>query len=97
MRRGSLDDLELPPGSSLVRTTPAFDSESVPDALLSSHRVAQGVWGLVRVEAGEVTFTSESTGDERVLGPGQTQVIEPDTPHRVAPDAQARFVVEFYR
>lgn len=84
-------------GSSLVRSTPEFDRASVPAGLLQAHRVAAGVWGLLRVHAGEVAFVAEATGESRRLGPGDTQVIEPDVLHHVEPSADARFVVEFHR
>jgi tellurite resistance-related uncharacterized protein len=89
--------LALPAGSTFIRSTAEFGADSVPPGLLTSHRVARDVWGLVRVLSGRVTFTSESTDEQRALGAGDTQVIEPDTPHRVALDDDARFVVEFYR
>lgn len=94
---GPLEELALPRGMELTRVTPEFTSETVPTGLLSAHRVAPGVWGLVKVHAGSVRFVAESTGDERTLHPGETQVIEPDVAHHleVAPDA--RFVIEFYR
>jgi quercetin dioxygenase-like cupin family protein len=44
-----------------------------------------------------VTFVDEATGDSRTLGPGDTQVIPPESPHHVEPGPDARFVVEFYR
>ncbi|MEZ5207018.1 MAG: crosslink repair DNA glycosylase YcaQ family protein [Acidimicrobiales bacterium] len=45
---GVLDDLTLPDGVVLVRTTPTFDTSSMPAGLRQAHRVATGVWGLLR-------------------------------------------------
>lgn len=92
-----LESVELPEGVALQRSTPELDRASVPAGLLRSHRVATGVWGLLRVNAGEVTFVAEATGESRRLGPGDTQVIEPDVLHHVEPSDEARFAVEFYR
>lgn len=92
-----LDDLELPSGVSLVRTTRLFTAETVPPALLKAHHVATGVWGLLRVSRGSVVFVTETGGDRRAVLAGETQVIEPETPHHVEPTMDAEFLVEFYR
>lgn len=91
-----LESLTLPEGVTLVRTTPTFTAETVPAGLRSAHRVATGVWGRLRVEAGAVTFVLEETGERRRVEAGEAQVIEPDTAHHVEPSADASFVVEFY-
>ncbi|NLD76767.1 MAG: DUF1971 domain-containing protein, partial [Acidimicrobiales bacterium] len=68
-----------------------------PDGLLRAHKVAVGVWGRLRVLDGTVTFVAEESGERRTLGPGESQVIEPDLPHHVEPSDDARFEVEFHR
>ncbi len=92
-----LADLALPSGVELVRTTPTFTSESVPPGLLREHRVAVGVWGLLRVLDGSVVFVHEASGERRTVDRGQSQVIEPDTPHHVEPAPGSSFAVEFHR
>lgn len=92
-----LADLSFPDGVTLVRTTPEFAADTVPDGLLRAHRVASGVWGCLRVGSGSVVFVLEATGETRLLAAGEAQVIEPDVLHHVEPGADARFVVEFYR
>lgn len=92
-----LDRLALPSGLTLVRTTKMFTDETVPDGLLTAHRLAPGVWGRLRVEAGPVVFVLEDSQERRSLGPGDAQVIEPDVAHHVEPGEGARFVVEFHR
>ena len=92
-----LDDLTLPDGVVLVRTTPTFDATSVPAGLRQAHRVATGVWGLLRVLDGEVVFVMETTGERRTVAAGEEQVIPPDADHHVEPSAEARFEVAFYR
>ena len=96
-----LADLSLPPGLELVRTTREFSAEDTPAGLRSAHRVATGVWGLLRVREGTVTFVLEhpggGDGERREVAAGHRQVIEPDVVHHVEPGAGARFVVEFHR
>lgn len=91
----------LPAGLELVRTTREFGAQDTPAALRSAHRVATGVWGLLRVRSGSVTFVLEAPAGgrelRRELGAGDTQVIEPGVVHHVEPGDDARFVVEFHR
>jgi tellurite resistance-related uncharacterized protein len=90
-------DLGLPDEVRLVRTSPEFTADSVPDGLLSAHRVATGVWGRLRVLRGSVVFVLEATGESRVVNADETQVIEPAVVHHVEPSEDARFVIEFHR
>ena len=87
----------LPDGLRLARTTPEFTAETVPDGLLAAHQVADGVWGVLRVRAGSVTFVAEESGEQRQLEAGAAQLIEPGLLHHVEPSDDARFVVEFHR
>ena len=92
-----LADVTLPDGVELARTTPEFTAETVPAGLLKAHQVAAEVWGRLCVLEGTVTFVAEGSGESRVLGAGDTQVIEPEMLHHVEPAEGARFVVEFHR
>lgn len=88
----------LPGGVTKQRTTDTFDAETVPPGLLRAHRVAAGVWGLVQVVGGELTFVWEDDGGSRVgLGPGDALVIPPEVRHHVELGDGARFHVSFYR
>lgn len=91
-----LEELQLPVGVALVRTTAEFDVDSIPPGLRSTHRIAPGVWGRLCVRRGTVAFRLDS-GPARTLRAGDTQVIEPGVPHHVEPGEGARFVIEFYR
>jgi tellurite resistance-related uncharacterized protein len=92
-----LEDIRLPAGVALVRTTREFTAHSVPEGLLSAHRVADGVWGRLCVHEGEVAFVLEETGASRSVTAGESQVIEPGVLHHVDPSEEARFTVEFHR
>lgn len=92
--------IHLPDGLTLQRTTDDFDEQTVPPGLLKTHRIAAGVWGMLRVRDGAVRFIVE---DETVaepavdLGPGESTVIPSDVAHRVELGPGARFAIEFYR
>ncbi len=92
-----IDEPVLPLGLIKARRTPMFTTDSLPAALVASHRTA--VWALLHVEAGSVRFV-ELAGDEprdvRVEA-GDSAVIVPDVEHRVEPSIDAAFFVQFYR
>lgn len=91
-------DLALPDGLELARTTPEFDQDTVPPALLKAHQVAAEVWGRLVVAQGNLEFAFEDRAEEpSALGPGQSIVIPPQEPHRIIIVGPARFSVEFYR
>jgi len=89
--------IELPAGCELVRTTREFDEPTVPAALLSAHRVADGVWGRLVVRDGALRFGFDDEAGERLVVAGATQVIPPGRPHHLRIDGAVRFVVEFHR
>lgn len=87
-----------PDGVHLVRATPEFDERSVPDGLLRAHRIADGVWGRLRVRTGALRFVFEDEGDDgRLVQAGGEQIIPPATPHHVEIIGPVAFVVEFHR
>lgn len=78
------------------RTTPVFDETSLPAALRHEHRTKAGVWGVIRVLAGEVVLTSIIPWRECRLTPGHPGMILPDDPHFVTLVGATRMQVEFY-
>ena len=87
----------LPEGLVHLRTTPEFDEHSVPSGLLAAHRVAAGVWGLLRVRSGSIDFVFEdgATPARRVRA-GDTQVIPPGDRHHLELVGSVTFAVEFH-
>ena len=92
------DEHSLPDDAILVRTTVAFDESTVPAGLLRAHRIAEGVWGRLVVQAGTVTFRFEDNeGSPHRMTAGSSIVIPPSKPHHVSLDPAGSFVLEFYR
>jgi tellurite resistance-related uncharacterized protein len=87
----------LPDGVEHVRTTPEFTASTVPAGLRRAHQLAPGVWGVLDVLDGEVTFVDEAGGDRHRLAAGTSRVIPPEAPHHVEPGPEARFVIELFR
>jgi tellurite resistance-related uncharacterized protein len=90
------DRAELPEGLRRARTTASWDERSVPAALTAAHRVADGTWGLLEVEAGEVRFQAATDPplDTQVTS-ANPQPIPPGVDHHVEVPAGARFHVTF--
>ena len=93
------DRAEIPERARAYKRTKTFDESSVPAGLLANHATKAGVWGLIRVLAGELEYAIE--GDEsatRRLRPGDSPgVVVPEVLHRVQPVGAVRFFVEFHR
>ena len=91
-------DIELPREAIAVRRTPTFDQESLPDGLLRAHQIADGTWGVLRVERGDITFVWESPDTPpRRMSIGDHQVIPPRIPHHLEVDGEVRVHIEFHR
>ena len=91
------EQAHLPRGIELVRSTPELDVESMPPGLRRAHRLASGVWGVLRVLNGTVTFVFEDSGAATDIGPGAEKVIPPDVPHHIEVSDDVRFVLAFHR
>ncbi|MFT7598074.1 MAG: tellurite resistance-related uncharacterized protein [Acidimicrobiales bacterium] len=92
-----LEDLAIPEGLVLVRTTPEFDETTVPAGLLRNHRVAAGVWGVVRVRSGRIGFSfDDEPGSRRSISAGESQVIPPERPHHLVLQGKVLLAVEFF-
>ena len=86
-----------PPGVQPYRKTPIFDAETVPAALLADHNTKAGVWAVIHVLAGAVTFKLADRTIEKVIRPGSTLACPPERRHSVSLTEDARFQIEFWR
>jgi len=95
---GRCDRAELPDDLVVVRTTPTWDEETMPDGLRRAHRVAGGVWARLRVDAGALRLVL-ATDPQRdvVVRRGEAQAIPPDVEHHVDPLGTVRFALDFLR
>jgi tellurite resistance-related uncharacterized protein len=88
----------LPQGLEHVRTTDVFDNTTVPAGLLRAHRVADGVWGRLVVQAGVVTFVFDDEPDRPItVTAGESVAIPPARQHHVELTEPAAFAIEFHR
>lgn len=85
----------LPTGLKPYRRTDSFTADTVPAGLLRDHKTKAGIWGLIHVVRGWVSY--RVAGTETTLTPGINGVIEPEMLHSVSLPDDAEFFVEFWR
>jgi tellurite resistance-related uncharacterized protein len=93
------DRREMPTGHVAYKRTAAFRRETIPAGLLHQHETKRGVWAILCVSSGNLEFfETTAAGETRTaLAAGATQVILPEVQHRVAPQGEVEFSVEFWR
>lgn len=93
------DRSELPAGYAAYHRTAPFRTGSIPDALLRQHDTKPGVWALLEVSSGSLDFIELlEEGERRSQVPAGAQaVIRPGVVHRVAPNGEVEFTVQFWR
>jgi tellurite methyltransferase len=79
------DRAELPAGLVVARTAGPFDESTLPAGLQRNHRVAGGVWGMLRVLSGCAHFTMQTVAPISLdLRGGDSHPIPPGVFHAVA-------------
>lgn len=90
------DRAELPGSLRVSRTVGPFDATTLPAGLRKAHRVADGVWGRLRVVEGSAGLRMETDPPiDVVLVSGDSQAIPPGVPHAVSVDGPVSLVVDF--
>lgn len=90
------DRAELPEGLHVARIAGPFDSETLPEGLRQTHRVAEHTWGLLRVRRGTARLELETDPPLRArLEPGEPQPIPPGVAHRLSLEMGAEVTIEF--
>ncbi len=92
------DRMEWPDGAVAYRRTREFDQDTLPAGFLASHATKRGVWGRIHVLAGALRYVIDAPIERSFLiEAGCSGVIVPEVRHRVEPQGQVRFLVEFSR
>ena len=78
------------------RSTPIFDTETLPNALRKAHCTKAGVWGRLDVIKGSVRYVVEETGEHVILSAGDFVIILPEQMHHVEPLGEMQMQVGFY-
>ena len=90
------DRAELPDALHVSRTAGPFDATTLPSGLRKAHRVADGVWGRLRVTEGSAAIALDTRPPLHVrLAAGDSQPIPPGVPHAVSVDGPVVLVIDF--
>lgn len=92
-----LTNNKLPDGVTAYKRTPVFDQDNLPDAFEHAHQTKSGVWAIIHVLEGQLTYTTFSPHLDLILGPDTPGIVHPGQLHKVQPHGKVRFFVEFYR
>ncbi len=83
----------LPAEAACYRRIGPFTPATLPSGLRSEHRLKQGVWGLVRLLEGSVTFVwDDAAAGSRDLSAPAEILVPPTVPHHLVGDGP--FVIE---
>ena len=77
--------------------TDEFTEDTIPEGLTTEHDLKKGVWAMIRVLEGELTYIDLENGREVALTPKAPGFVEPQQRHRVTAAGPVRFYVEFFR
>ncbi|WP_230656306.1 DUF1971 domain-containing protein [Psychrobacter sp. I-STPA10] len=84
------------------RSTPFFTKDNIPEALLTHHNTAAGIFGQICVMQGVVTFygfaSEEATEPEKtiIIKAGEFATTPPQYWHRVELSDDAQFNINFW-
>ena len=87
---------ELPAGLEIYARTPDFTHLTIPAELTADHALAEGVWGVLRVLEGAVTYIAATRFWPASVGAGTMVVVEPQLAHRLQLCGPTRFFIEFH-
>lgn len=92
------DRFEMPKGFAPYKRTIDFTTHSIPDGLRQQHSTKRGVWGVIHLLEGRLRYIVEPPlARDELLEPGSQTVIVSEVVHRVSPEGEVRFFVEFHR
>ncbi|WP_096085099.1 DUF1971 domain-containing protein [Agaribacterium haliotis] len=97
-----MSHLRIPKHWRIRRSTPFFTKDNVPEALLSHHNTAAGVFGQLCVMEGEVTyhgFADEAASEPEtsiVIAAGSFGTSPPQYWHRIEMSDDAQFNINFW-
>ena len=92
----------IPADWTIQRSTPFFTKDNVPQALLTHHNTAEGVFGQICVMEGVVTYYGFPDGETMepevkvVIEAGQFATSPPQYWHRVELSDNAQFNINFW-
>lgn len=93
IRKQQVTDATLPAGLTAYKHTPTFYQDSLPAGLRREHRTQAGVWALIHVVEGSLSYLHYRLLDppsEEILTVGVPGLVRPEQLHEVEPISPIR-------
>jgi tellurite resistance-related uncharacterized protein len=91
------DRAELPDRLKLTQRTPWWDENTMPPGLERPHRLAEGVWGQIKVHRGRLRFVTQGeVVIEVTIDPRSTHAIPPGLDHSIEALGSVCFSIDFF-
>jgi len=99
VERATKDEPRIPVNLQSYKKTPVFDQNSVPKGLQKEHATASGVWALLHVHTGSLSycFTHDAEAMSCEVTPDRPRVIVAEQVHHVDIIGPVSFQLEFFR
>ncbi len=90
------DRAELPKGLRPLRRSPAWDNETAPSAIKMFHHLAEGTWGVITVEDGQMKYlTNGEVVLNKFVDKKSPQAIPPGLDHCVEFTGPVHFTIDY--
>jgi tellurite resistance-related uncharacterized protein len=86
----------LPEGLDIYACTPDFTHRTLPAELSEDHALPEGVWAVLRVLEGTLTYIAASHSWPTTVPAGGVVIIEPQLTHRLQLSGPTRFFIELH-
>jgi tellurite resistance-related uncharacterized protein len=87
----------LPADLEIYACTPDFTHHTLPADLSEDHALAEGVWGVLRVLEGTLTYIAANQPWPTIVAAGSVVIIEPQLVHRLQLSGPTRFFIELHK
>ena len=87
----------LPENCQLHKSTPVFNQDTIPKAILNRHNTKAGTWGKLVILSGSVLFVDLENNVEIKATPERPVNIVPQAWHHLKTCGPVELKVEFYR
>lgn len=92
------DRLEMPEDLVAYKKTKVFERATIPPGLQRAHTTGRGVWARIHVLEGHLRYFVETPiGIAFDLSSQAPGTVAPEVVHRVEPEGEVRFFLEFLR
>ncbi len=87
----------MPANASVYRTLGPFTAETIPKGLWREHNLKAGVWALLTVEQGQISFCwDDAASGSHLLESGAQIIVPPLVPHHLEESGSVTIGLSFW-